>query len=304
MIDRRVPAWFPKAKEIAARVRSPAGKPFAAAKKGKCATLHLYDAIGKDPWSGTGIGPEDVVKALAEADGADELAVHVNSPGGYVFDGIAIYNAIRGFKGKKTVYVDGLAASIASIIALAGDRVVTCEGAMWMIHDPAGGIFSFGTADQIEDDARKTVAALRKVRENLIDIYTSSTGQGAGQVSGWMTAETWMTAAEAKDRGFTDEVVTSDAACACSCDECQSGDCPDCSCGGCASCAAGESCNGGDCDQGDGHKMKARALSPRVSADLARAQVRALHDKFTGASPGSTGEPVTRRNATPGRKTP
>ena len=206
MIERHLPPWFPKAKEIAARVASPVGRPFAAAKKQTTCELYVYDQIGKDPWTGEGVSPDDVLKALAEAKDATELVVHINSPGGYVFDGIAIANAIRGFKGKKTVCVDGLAASIASIIALAGDKVTMKPGSMFMIHDPAGGIFAFGTADQIEDEARKTCAALRKVRENLIDTYVSATGQTASQVSAWMAAETWMTAAEAQARGFTHEI--------------------------------------------------------------------------------------------------
>ncbi len=296
MIKPALPPSFLKAKEFAARFASPVGKPFAAAKKGKTCDLYLYDAIGKDPWSGTGIGPEDVVAALKEVDGADSLDIHVNSPGGYVFDGIAIFNAIRGFKGTKTVYVDGLAASIASIIALAGDKVVTNEGAMWMIHDPAGGIYSFGTADQIEDDARKTVNALRKVRETLLDIYVNATGQKLSDISAWMADETWMTAAEAKARGFTDEIAASDA-CDCSCAECKAGNCPDCSCGGCESCAAGGGCDKGECDQGGasdsaGHKHQpkknqARARTPEEMFAQACADAEDIKRRFPAASRGT-----------------
>jgi ATP-dependent Clp protease protease subunit len=249
-----------KARQFAARVQSPVGAPFSAKKKGSVAELYLYDAIGRDPFSDTGIDPKDVVAAVAEAKGADELQVHVNSPGGYVFDGISIFNAIRAFDGKKTVFVDGVAASIASIIALAGDRVVTNEGAMWMIHNPMGGVFSFGTADEIEDDARKTVTALRKVRENLIDIYVSATGQAISDISKWMTTETWMTADEALGRGFTDEVFRPEPA-----------------------------------PEEKPTPRKAAAMSPRVMADLARAQARVLHERFAGNGPGGhpshTGSP-------------
>ncbi len=297
MIRPPAPTWWTKAKEIAARVASPVGKPFAAAKKEKICEIYLYDAIGKDPWTDTGIDPLDVVKAVADAKGSDELAVHISSPGGFVFDGIAIYNAIRGFEGKKTMYVDGLAASIASVIALAGDHVVTNEGALWMIHDPLGGVFSFGTADQIEDDARKTVQALRAVRDTILDIYVNRTKQSRSQLSAWMSAETWMSAEEAKARGFTDEVVKAeDAACECDCPECEAGNCADCSCGGCAACAAGMSCNAGDCSQG-GPKAKVRASAAPISLEarlaLVTAQARTLSERFPRASlgPKQPGEP-------------
>ncbi len=205
MIDRRSPAWFAKAREVASKTGAEF-RPFAAKRDKAVCEVLLYDAIGLDPWSGTGIDPRDVTKALDEGRDASELVVRISSPGGSVFDGLAIYNAIRGFKGTKTVYVDGVAASIASVIALAGDKVITNDGAMWMVHDPWGGLFAMGTADEIEDDARKTVQALRKVRENLVDIYTRQTGEPVATVSGWMTAETWMTADEAKANGLTDEV--------------------------------------------------------------------------------------------------
>jgi ATP-dependent Clp protease protease subunit len=246
-----------KAREFCARFQSPVGKPFAAAKKDKVADLYIYDAIGEDPWTGGGVTPQQVVEALKAAEGADQLNVHMNSPGGYVFDGIAIFNAIRGFEGKKTVYVDGLAASIASVIALAGEKVVTNEGATWMIHDPMGGVFSFGTADQIEDDAAKTVKALRKIRENLIDIYVNATGRSLAEVSAWMSGETWMTAQEALDRGFTDEIVKQEP-------------------------PAEEATK----------PAAVTRLSPKAEADLARARVQALRERFAGASPGAVpGQP-------------
>jgi ATP-dependent protease ClpP protease subunit len=312
MIRPTPPPWFAKAKEIAARTPSPVGRPFAAAKKTKTCLLHLYDAIGRDPWGGGGIDPMDVVKALADAGDAEELEVHVNSPGGFVFDGITIYNAIRGFKGTKTVHVDGLAASIASVIALAGDRVVTNEGALWMVHDPMGGIFSFGTADQIEDDAKKTVQALRAVRDTILDIYVNRTKQARSDLSAWMSDETWMSADEAKARGFTDEVIAAEA-CDCACTECEADNCPECSCGGCDACGDGGGCNGGDCPQGGAkddathHPKKknsaatpARALTPEELVARARADVADIHQRFGGASPVSKpGEPGKSNAAKP-----
>ena len=205
------PPWFEKAKQIAARAPSPTGKPWefvAAKKKGEPCKLYLWDAIGVNPWDGSGIDPLDVVRQLEAAKGQD-LEVHINSPGGYVFDGIAIFNAIRTFDGKNTVHVDALAASIASVIALAGDKVVTHEGAQWMVHDPAGGIVEFGTADQIENSCGLVVKALRQIREAILDIYVTETGRSVAELSAWMSSETWMSAEDALARGFTDEVQKS-----------------------------------------------------------------------------------------------
>lgn len=246
MIRPQIPAWMARARECAARIPSPVGRSFAAARTGKTAEIYIYDAIGLDPWTETGIDPRDVVNAVAEAKGADELRIHINSPGGYVTDGIAIFNAIRSFNGKRTVYVDGVAASIASIIAMAGDRVVTNEGATWMIHDPMAGVFATGTAEQIEEDSRKVVSGLRKMRENMIDIYTRNTGQSVSDISAWMAAETWMTADESLARGFSDEVVKQPAAEAARITE----------------------------------PARAVALSPDAAADLACARVRAISERF------------------------
>ena len=261
------PSWV-KAKEIAARVASPVGKPFAAAKRGMVAELYIFDAIGKDPWTGEGVDPADVVAAIAEAKGADELAIHINSPGGFVFDGMAIFNAIRAFAGKKTVYVDGLAASIASIIALAGDRVVMNEGSMFMIHDPMSGVFAFGSADVIEDEARKTVASLRKIREALLDVYQNATGRSLSEISAWMTAETWMTADESVQRGFADEVVKQMPH-------------PE--------------------EEPDEHMDRAKpaaSLAPDIIADLARAKARELSAKFSPVPAAGVASPCL-----PGTKT-
>jgi ATP-dependent protease ClpP protease subunit len=259
MIERRVPAWFARARDFASRVPSPVGKPIAAAKKGERAELYIYDAIGKDVWTDGGISPDDVLAALAEAKGASALDVHINSPGGGVFDGIAIANAIRAFAGPKTVYVDGIAASIATVIALAGDRVVMNEGSMFMVHDPAGGLLVFDTADRIEDEAAKTVQALRKVRQNLIDIYVSATGRKADEVSAWMAKETWMTAAETRDFGFADEVMESEPA----------------------------------EEPKDERKPRVAAqASYHTIASQARDTVRALRNEYGGASPSVAGKPA------------
>lgn len=162
------------------------------------ATLTIYDSIGGS-WGG--ISSKDVAAELAKLKSAKALNVYLNSPGGEVFEGIGIYTQLDRFPGQVTVYVDGLAGSIASIIAMAGDKIVTAPNAQWMIHDPWG--MSVGTAD----DMRAAAEMLDKTRQTLVDTYAKRTKQDPKQISEWMTAETWMNAAEAKARGFTDEVT-------------------------------------------------------------------------------------------------
>jgi ATP-dependent Clp protease protease subunit len=268
----QIPAWLQRAREMAARVPSPAGAPFAAKKQDDVAKLYIFDMIGKDPWSGSGVDPAEVAKTIDGMRGAKELEIRLNSPGGYISDGIAIYNTIRSFEGKRTVYVDGLAASIASVIALAGDRIITGEGASWMIHEPMGGIFSFGTADQIEEDARKEAIALRSMRENILSIYTENTGQSLAKLSGWMAVETWMTPAEALERGFTDEIAAT----------------PKPEEEEIAPAAALLPLR------------PAAAVSPGAVVDLARARVAQLKRRFPGASPGADGQPTARPKNKPG----
>lgn len=209
MIEQQMPAWFARAREIAAKVTNPVGVGFVAKKGPSDATLYLYGDIGKHPLTGDGIDPPEVVNAVNEAvaSGAKSLTVRINSPGGGVFAGLTIANAIRSFPGHKTAVVDGIAASIASVIALAADKVVMNEGSMFMVHEPAGGVMVFGDADQIEESAAKTVKALRKIRENIVDIYAQATGGSPEKMSEMMAAETFMTAAEAKEFGFADEIA-------------------------------------------------------------------------------------------------
>jgi ATP-dependent Clp protease protease subunit len=263
-----------KAREFCARVQSPVGKPFAAAKKAEAAELYLYDLIGADLFE-TGISAPAVVAALAEMKGAKRLDIHINSPGGQVFEGLAIYNAIRSFEGVKTAYVDGVAASIASVIALAADRVVTSDAALWMIHEPMGGVMSMGTADEIEADAAKTVKGLRKVRETMTDIYMTATGQPLAKVSAWLSAETWMTAAESLEFGFSDEVLTQEP----------------------------------PAEEKPAATLAAPAFAvatpppPAAAAEWARARVKALSEKYPGPAP-AVGQPTTNAAKTQKGKTP
>jgi ATP-dependent protease ClpP protease subunit len=169
---------------------------------GQVGEIHIYDILGKT-FFGEGVSAADVVQALKSVEGCSRLDVRINSPGGSVWEALAIYNLLKVFPAPKTVYVDGLAASMASIVACAGDRIVTGKSALWMIHEPRVDRVERGTAD----DHRKTAAAVDKLCDGMCGTYCDRTKQKPEDVRAWMAAETWMTAREAKERGFTDEIA-------------------------------------------------------------------------------------------------
>lgn len=171
---------------------------FHCAARGKKGEIYIYEDIGEG-WFG-GLSAKRFSDELKKLGKVDELSIYLNSPGGNVFDGVAIYNQIRRFEAVKTVYIDGLAASIASIIALSGDKVEMAENAMFMMHDPWG--FAVGTADEM----RKSADSLEKVKETLVTTYVSKTGHSPSVIEEWMTEETWMTAQEALDNKFIDRI--------------------------------------------------------------------------------------------------
>ncbi|MDU5395734.1 MAG: Clp protease ClpP [Negativicoccus succinicivorans] len=154
----------------------------------------VYGEVGWD--FGAKSFAEDLKKIPKDA----EINFHVNSVGGSVWDGIAIYNVMKKMPNKKNVIVEGLAASIASIIALAGDTVHMATGSMIMIHN--AWTFAAGTAEELE----KQADVLAKVNASLMDIYEKETGMDRSKIEDLMTAETWMDAAEAIEMGFADSM--------------------------------------------------------------------------------------------------
>lgn len=165
--------------------------------KGKAAEMFLYGFVGG--WDGvTAKRVADDLKALGKV---DILNVRLNSFGGEVFEGYAIYNQLKRHPARVEIDIDGAACSIASIIACAGDTVRMARNAMYMIHDPAGG--AWGTAAEL----RKTADLLEQVRSQLVDTYVQRTGLAANVVSDYMTAETWFKAADAAELGFVDQVT-------------------------------------------------------------------------------------------------
>ena len=166
----------------------------------KRGALHLYDAVGG--WDG--IRAKHVVEKLEalKVEGAQHLDVHINSPGGDVFEGMAIHTAIASWpNGEKRVHVDGLAASIASIVAMAGDEIEISPTAMVMVHEPRG--FAMGEAG----DLRKMADRLDSIRDVMYDVYAARTGLAKAEVEKLVAAETWMSASEAVKKGFADKVA-------------------------------------------------------------------------------------------------
>jgi len=164
------------------------------------AEIILYAGIGQDYW---GDGSMISAKAFSDElkklpDTVKTLNIRINSPGGDVFDGIAIFNRLKQHKAKKIVYVDGLAASIASIIALAGDEIIMGEGALFMVHLPW--TMTMGNRMEIEN----TVNRLMDVEEQMLGIYSKKTGLDRSEIRSLLEVETWMGADEAIEHGFVD----------------------------------------------------------------------------------------------------
>ncbi len=159
--------------------------------------VSIYDEIGL--W---GIRAADFARDLkAAGDDVKQITVRINSPGGSVFDGLAIHNILKDHAAKVTVKVDGIAASIASVVAMAGDRVEMPENAMMMIHDPSG--LAWGTAE----DMRELADVLDKIKAGLVSAYRNKSGLADEEIAALMAAETWLSAAEAKEKGLADKVT-------------------------------------------------------------------------------------------------
>lgn len=169
------------------------------------ADVYIYDVIG-DPW--VGLDSATVVKQLAGIKSA-KINLRINSPGGMVFDGMAIYNALARHSAEVTTYIDGIAASIASVVALAGKRVLIAENAMMMIHNPWA--VAMGDASEL----RKQADVLDQVKETIINTYSTRTGKSREAIGSLMSAETWYTAGDAVANKFADESVAGVKAAAC-----------------------------------------------------------------------------------------
>lgn len=164
-------------------------------------SLYVYKEIGG--WF-DGITAESVRDALEALKGVDVLNVFINSPGGDVFEAKAIYAQIMRFSAKKVVTIDGLAASAASFIAMAGDEIKAAPESTFMIHDAWG--IAFGNAK----DMRERADLLDMLSDDIAAIYARKTGKDVGVMRDMMKSESWMTASKALDEGFVDEVIKYD----------------------------------------------------------------------------------------------
>lgn len=163
------------------------------------AEIYIYDDIGQS-WFTDGVTAKGFINDLNGIT-APNISLHLNSPGGSVFDGVAIFNALVRHPASVTTHIDGLAASIASIIALAGEKVVMAKNALFMIHNPWGGVQ--GDAEEM----RKMADTLDKIRDTLVNTYQDRTGMSREDLVAALDAETWYTADEALAAGFVDEIT-------------------------------------------------------------------------------------------------
>jgi ATP-dependent protease ClpP protease subunit len=239
--------------------------------------LLVYEDIGENWWDGSGVTAKAVKQQLEANPNYSRIAVRINSPGGDAFEGIAILNLLKAQKRPVNVFIDGIAASAASIIAMAGDTITMGSSAMMMIHNAWTVCMGDG------DDMRKCGDTLDRISESVGQAYVDKTGKTAKEVKSLMDAETWMGAQECVDNGFATAVASdsdddamalaksfrslakmkhlpeqlkapkanaeeNDGPCICTCGACAEGDCDDCNCTGCDV----ENCGSTVCDCASG----------------------------------------------------
>lgn len=166
-------------------------------------TLYLEGPIAEESWYGDEVTPKQFKAELMNEIG--DITIWVNSPGGDVFAAAQIYNMLMDFPGKVTVKIDGIAASAASVIAMAGGEVLMSPVSCLMIHNPLA--LAFGDTVEME----KTIAMLNEVKESIISAYEIKSGLSRAKISRLMDNESWMNARKAVELGFADGILFSDA---------------------------------------------------------------------------------------------
>lgn len=166
-------------------------------------TISVYDVIGYDYWTGDGVTAKRIAGALRNM-GPGPVTVNINSPGGDMFEGLAIYNLLREHKGEVTVKILGLAASAASVIAMAGDTVQIARAGFLMIHN--AWVMAVGN----RNDLIEVAETLKPFDDAMASIYAARTGEDAAEMGKLMDAETWIGGEAAIERGFADELLASD----------------------------------------------------------------------------------------------
>ena len=242
--------------------------------------LLVYEDIGENFCYGGGVTAKSVKQQLDQACVFNRIAVRINSPGGDAFEGVAIMDLLRSQKKPVDVFVDGIAASAASIVAMAGDTITMGKSSMMMVHNA----WTFCLGDG--DDMRKCADTLDKISASIGQAYAARTGKSAADVKAIMDAETWMSAEECVQEGFATAIAEDDEGdddsamalarsfkslaklknvpaalktkndddgdlgdgtdCSCPCMPCVDGNCADCDCAGCES----DDCTAEACDCG------------------------------------------------------
>lgn len=220
-------------------------------------TISVLDVIGEDYW-GEGVTAKRISGAL-RAIGNNDIVVNINSPGGDMFEGLAIYNLLRAHSGTVTVNILGIAASAASIIAMAGDEIQMGRGAFLMIHN----CWSIGVGNR--HDFAKLAADLEPFDKSMADIYVARSGQSESVVSKMMDDETYIASSDAIAKGFADGLL-----------------------------AADEINDGDESPQAAIRKLDA-ALA---KAEMPRSERRKLISALTGSMPGATSDPNGMPSAT------
>jgi ATP-dependent Clp protease protease subunit len=165
-------------------------------------TLYLNGEISDETWFGDEVTPKLFKEELEDGEG--NITLWINSPGGDVFAAASIYNMLMDYPYDVTVKIDALAASAASVIAMAGTKVCMSPVAMLMIHNPM--TVAIGDSDEM----RKAIDMLSEVKESIVNAYEIKTSLSRRKISQLMDAETWMNAKEAKKLGFADEILFAD----------------------------------------------------------------------------------------------
>jgi ATP-dependent Clp protease protease subunit len=166
--------------------------------------MYLYGSVGDDYWDDAAVSASkfsDELKTLPKD--TKEIHLRINSPGGSVFDGITIYERLKQHKAKVVVYIDGVAASIASVIAMAGDEIYIGEGSFLMIHKPH--MVAWGNDIELE----KSIEILQKIEDQMVGIYSRKTGISRAELHNMLLQDTWIKSSEALDMGFVHSVIES-----------------------------------------------------------------------------------------------
>ena len=171
--------------------------------EGEKRTLLLDGEISDETWWGDEVTPQMFRSELHAAEG--DIDLWINSPGGDCYAAAQIYNMLMEYKGNVTVKIDGIAASAASVVAMAGSTVEISPLGMLMIHNPM--TVSIGDTHEME----RTIMFLAEIKENIINAYELKTGLSRAKISRLMDAETWMNAKKAVELGFADSVLYADA---------------------------------------------------------------------------------------------